>query len=73
MTHDDIAEVVFAVLNECHSRGIHDTLRQAHAVAVALQLADRDYADDEWHCASHGKPCPCGQPGTHRLHCGDLS
>lgn len=42
MTHDDIAEIVFRTLNECRIEGIHDTLRQAHAVAVALKLAEAD-------------------------------
>jgi hypothetical protein len=42
MTHDEIAEIVFAVLNQSHSTGIHDTLRQSHAVAVALRLAEAD-------------------------------
>ena len=42
MTHDEIAEVVFSTLNQCHTEGIHDTLRQAHAVAVALKLATEE-------------------------------
>ena len=42
MTHDDIAEIAFQTLNACHSEGIHDSLRQAHAIAVALLYAEAD-------------------------------
>ena len=42
MTHDEIAEIVFATLNACHAEGIHDSLRQAHAIAVALLYAKAD-------------------------------
>jgi len=42
MTHDDIAEIVFHTLNQCRIEGIHDTLRQSHAAAVALLLAEAD-------------------------------
>jgi tryptophan synthase beta subunit len=42
MTHDEIAEIAFSVINACHTEGIHDSLRQAHAIAVALLFAEYD-------------------------------
>jgi hypothetical protein len=42
MTHDDIAEIAFQTINACHTEGIHDPLRQAHAIAVALLYAEED-------------------------------
>lgn len=40
MDHDEIAEIAFEVIRTCHERGISDPLRLAHAVAVAVKLAD---------------------------------
>lgn len=38
MEHDDIARVAFNTLRLARARGIHDPLRQAHAIAAAIKL-----------------------------------
>ena len=51
MTHDDVARVVFDVLRLARARGIHDPLRQAHAVAAAIKLAEIEH-----HERAHDRP-----------------
>jgi hypothetical protein len=40
VTHDEIAEVAFHTIIVCQDGGVTDPLRIAHAIAVALKLAE---------------------------------
>jgi len=42
MTHDEIAELAFRTILVCRESGITDPLRTAHAIAVAIKLAEED-------------------------------
>jgi hypothetical protein len=42
MTHDDIAEIAFSVIQLSHEQGITDPLRLAHAIAFAIKFAESD-------------------------------
>jgi len=39
---DEIAELAFRTILACRDRGITDPLRMAHAIAVAIKLAEVD-------------------------------
>ena len=43
MTHGEIARVAFETLRVAHARNIRDPLRQAHAIAAAVKLAEADH------------------------------
>lgn len=42
MSHDEVAELAFRTILVCREKGITDPLRTAHAIAVAIKLAEAD-------------------------------